>query len=141
MTQTVSVIKVLGKGLCSVELRRESACGGKCSSCRGCTAADETVVAVAVNSAGASAGDTVAVESRGKDIYGIAALVYLLPVALLLTGYIAADAISDYAYAPGIFSAVGFAAGILIAVLYGKKQKDKVYLAVTQILSENRQNS
>jgi len=141
MTQKVRVTEVLKKGLCKVEMKRESACGGNCASCGGCASADETVIALAVNAAGAAVGETVIVETRGKDIYSIAALVYLVPVILMIAGYIAASALFDFSSAPGIGSAVGFATGVLIAVLYGKKKKEKIYLTVTEILSRGSPNS
>lgn len=141
MTQTVRVTEVLERGFCKVELKRESACGGNCASCGGCAAPDETVIAVAVNEAGAAAGDVVIVESRTNDIFRIAALVYLVPVVLMIAGYAAASAFFDWSYAPGIASAAGFGAGILIAVLYGRSKKEKVYLTVTRILNRNSPNS
>ena len=134
MTQTVRVVEIIAKNLCSVEIQRESACGGNCASCKGCPSAGEKILALAYNAAGAKVNDIVVVESSSKDIYGIAALVYMVPVVLLLLGYILMSALSSASYAPGIGAALGFAAGVLIAVIYGKKKKGKVYLTVTKIL-------
>jgi sigma-E factor negative regulatory protein RseC len=140
MTRTVLVKEVFENGLCKVEIKRESACGGNCSSCGGCISADRTAAALAVNSVGASAGDTVVVESRGKDIFIIAALVYILPVVLLIAGYVVAASLSAHAWAPGIGSALGFAAGILTALVCERRRKGKIYLTVTKILRENDAN-
>lgn len=134
MTQTVRVVERLKKDLCTVEVKRESACGGNCASCAGCSSANESLIALAVNTAGASAGDTVVVESRNRDIYGVAALVYLVPVFLLVAGYLIGDAMSPAEAAGGIGAGAGFLGGILAAVLYGKRRKDKVYLEVIRIL-------
>jgi sigma-E factor negative regulatory protein RseC len=134
--QTVRVVEIIEKNLFSVEIHRESACGGNCSSCKGCTSASEKVLALAYNPVGAEVGDMVVVESRRGDIYGIAALIYMVPVLLLMFGYIFADSLFSSPYAPGIGAALGFAMGIFVAVVFGKRKKEKVYLTVTQILQK-----
>jgi sigma-E factor negative regulatory protein RseC len=136
MTQTVRVVEIVGKNLCSVEMIRESACGGNCASCDGCTAAGEKITALAYNAAGAEVNDIVIVESRRSDIYGIAALVYMVPVLLLMIGYFLADALFGSPYAPGAGAALGFAAGIFMAVVYAGRKKGKVFLSVTKILQK-----
>ncbi len=128
MKQTVRVIENTSKDICLVELKRESACGGNCHSCGGCASPDEMHVAKAVNGIGANPGDMVVVETRGSVIFGIAALVYLLPVLLLFAGYIVAELIAGNSVLSGIFSAVGFIVGIIVIVVVGRRRKDNIDL-------------
>lgn len=140
MTQTVRVVESDNKGLCTVELSRQSACGGNCASCGGC-ASNKIIKAKAHNAIGAETGDLVVVESSRKEIYGIAALVYMVPILLLLVGYLAAESLLSAPYAPGICAAAGFIVGIASSVIYARKRKERVYLAVIQILQRSSQSS
>lgn len=128
MRQTVRVVENLKGGLCTVELRRESACGGNCHSCGGCASPNETIVAKAVNSIGANPGDMVVVETDRNVIFGIAALVYILPVVLLILGYILGQLLSSHPLVPGAASALAFALGVASVIFYGRLQKNRVDL-------------
>jgi sigma-E factor negative regulatory protein RseC len=140
VTQTVRVVESDNNGLCTVELTRESACGGHCASCGGCDSS-KIIKAVAHNRLGAVAGDLVVVESSKKDIFGIAAFVYMLPVLMLIACYLLADSLFTAEYAPGLCAAAGFLIGLACPVIYAAKRKEKVYLTVTQVLERPSQSS
>lgn len=75
-----------------VVVMRQSMCGEHCASCKGgCTPSRQRVTAK--NTAGAKPGDMVALELRDSQVIAGAAFVYLLPLAALLLGYFAADAL------------------------------------------------
>lgn len=120
MTQIATVKRLLGSNIAEVQVRRPSACGHDCKSCGGCGPDTMTqVTAVAENEAGAHPGDTVRVESESRKVLGLAAVLYLMPVALLFVGYFAAsgplgqgEGISLIVGLCGMI--VGFAVNILI---------------------------
>ena len=92
MTQN-AVVKRLVADMAEIEVRRVSACGHDCSQCGGgCAELTHSgpVVVLASNPLNAQPGDTVVVESSSKSILGFAAVVYLLPLALFLIGYLIA---------------------------------------------------
>ncbi len=102
VTREAIVTKILDAGHAEVAVVRESACGGNCASCGGCAHPD-TLHVVAENTAGATAGERVTVESRTAPLLGAAALVYVLPLALFLLGL-------------GLAAAFGAAEGVTILV-------------------------
>ena len=93
MTQTAQVTQIFPNGTAQVAVIRQGACAHNCSECGGCmTAAQPTVTALAQNSVGAREGELVVVETENAQLMGIIAFVYLVPMALLIAGYLAAQA-------------------------------------------------
>jgi positive regulator of sigma E activity len=85
MTQTATVIKVHGPGLCEVRVRRTASCGEICESCFNlCETPDIDVLAI--NPLQAAPGDRVLIESSRTLL--LAALVYLAPILLFFAGWI-----------------------------------------------------
>ena len=78
------VIKTSGDKA-TVVFKRQSACGGNCSSCAGCSAPE--ITAEAENKAGAREGDTVIVESETPKVLKTAFLIYVCPLIAFLTVY------------------------------------------------------
>lgn len=94
MRQTAQVKKVLPGGIAEVAVVRQGACSHNCSDCGGCmTAAQPTVVARAANTPGAREGELVIVETANAQLLGVIAFVYLVPLVLLIAGYLAAQAL------------------------------------------------
>ena len=87
MRQQVEVKSVGADGYAQVEAVRRSACSGDCDHCGGCASAKQYVLVRAKNPIGAAVGDQVIVETSSRAILGAAAVVYLVPLALLLLGY------------------------------------------------------
>lgn len=112
MEQIVTVRAWYPDGTAEVACRRASACGGDCGHCGGCTDA-QTVLVRAYNPIGAKPGDRVVVESASRQVLGAAAAVYLLPVLLLLGGYVLAG---------GLGGAIGFALGLAPAVWMDRRR-------------------
>ena len=118
MTQNAMVTKVLGDGRAYVSVKRQSACAKDCSECGSCAFTDiKPVSALAGNLAGAKEGDIVLIESKTKSIIGIAALVYLIPLALFFAGYGIA---SSFEASPMPYAALGAVAGWVIAWIYNR---------------------
>lgn len=93
MTQTAQVKRAFSNGTAEVAVVRQGACAHNCSECGGCmTAAQPTVTALAENTVGAREGELVVVETENTQLMGIIAFVYLVPMALLVGGYLVAQA-------------------------------------------------
>lgn len=110
MTQIATVERVLSPGRVEIVVARQSACAHDCGKCAGCGGTPAPVRARASDPIGTGPGEKVVVESRTRDLLGIAALVYLLPMAGLLMGYLIAAA-------AGTPTAVQYGAAVLGAAV------------------------
>ncbi|MCL2082606.1 MAG: SoxR reducing system RseC family protein [Oscillospiraceae bacterium] len=89
MTQTAIVVKSVVPGLCMVRVCRQSACARGCSGCPAeCVSRHEPVEALARNPVKAKPGDRVTIESKTGSTLALAALLYLVPIALFFIGWI-----------------------------------------------------
>ena len=124
MTQTAQVTQIFPNGTAQVAVIRQGACAHNCSECGGCmTAAQPTVTALAQNSVGAREGELVVVETENAQLMGIIAFVYLVPMALLIAGYLAAQA-AGLTQGWCILAAVAaFAVSILLVVALDRSVK------------------
>ena len=130
MEQIVRIKQVLPEGKAEIFLVRKSACSGDCHKCSGCGAAKETMIAVADNPIGAKAGDFVKVSTDSKQILGMAALVYMLPLVLFFGGY----ALGDWVKLGGaLIGGLGFVLGVVLIVVgdrIAQKKDNTVYTII-----------
>jgi sigma-E factor negative regulatory protein RseC len=84
MTQSAIVEGLTANGDAMVRVYQKSACAHVCSECAGICGAKKTITVQARNPLRARPGDLVTVETLTKRIIQAAALVYLLPLAVLL---------------------------------------------------------
>ena len=128
MEQIAVVKTVLANGMAQIAVERETACGAahSCSECAGCEkmmTRTENVV-MAYNDARANPGDVVKVRSENAAFFKTAAIVYLLPLALLLALYIAATAAALGGEGMRLLvGALGFVVGVLAAILWDRHMK------------------
>ena len=115
MRQQVEVKSVGADGYAQVEAVRRSACSGDCDHCGGCASAKQHVLVRAKNPIGAAVGDQVIVETSSRAILGAAAVVYLVPLALLLLGYGLASILG---VAVWLCCLAGFFLGVLLVIAY-----------------------
>ncbi len=88
MTQKAIVTKLIAPGICSIKVRRESACAHECDDCQaGCSSPHEIVEVFARNNAKAKPGDFVVIESSTGNTLALAALLYLVPLVLFFIGW------------------------------------------------------
>jgi sigma-E factor negative regulatory protein RseC len=133
MTQIATVTDVPGKGLAHVRVDRQTACGHDCENCGGCGAEGGSLTVLAQTQVPVQPGDVVELYSGGQ-VLGIAALVYLLPVALFFLGVLLpGGAGTGVRYLCG---GVGFVLGLLAAVLYDRRlrRKGSVRYQITRLL-------
>ncbi len=136
MTQNAEVKEVIEGGLCIVSVKRESACGGNCAACGGGCAPESMVDAIAKNSAGAKKGDIVVVESSNEEVYKMAAVVYVLPVLLMIAGYIAGFSIFSLEWAGGVFAIFGFLSGLFAAKKLDSKKRGKILMEAVRVVGK-----
>ncbi len=127
MEQKVQVRRTFENGTAEVIRVRESACSGDCHKCAGCGAQQQTMLLTVQNAIGAKAGDLVIIESDTGPVLKAAAMLYVLPLVLFLTGYL----LGEHLWAQGpVVGVVGIVLGLALVKLYDRhlqKQKDPVY--------------
>ncbi|MBR4157859.1 MAG: SoxR reducing system RseC family protein [Oscillospiraceae bacterium] len=132
MTQSGIVTALLPNDMASVSVERQTACGGNCASCGGCSYKN-VLTAVAENSFGAKVGDKVTLRSRTKGVIGAAALVYLLPIVTFLIGYAVAAAFGAKEGTEILVSVICLLLGCGAAAWIGRKRKDRIRFEIISI--------
>ena len=132
MEQTVRVQKCDPDGTAQVLHIRESACSGDCHKCSGCGAAKEQLLLTAENPIGAKPGQLVRITTASAPVLKAAAILYLLPIALLIAGYLLLMPVGF----GGLGSGIGFLLGVLLVWLYDRKvaAKQNTEYTITAIL-------
>lgn len=121
MTQIGTVTALPGgDGQVELTVRRQSACGHDCASCGGC--AGQELVIHARTDIPLALGDRVEVYSGGR-VLGIAALVYLGPVALFLLGYLLSAGAAEAARY--LWGGAGFALGLAGAAVCDRRLRKR----------------
>lgn len=123
MVQKAVVKKILDKHHAEIEVQRQSACGHDCAKCGGCGAPTERIQAVAVNSVQAGVGEIVTVEGSSKQILGMAAIVYTMPLILFFVFYGICAAFHMAEGASILIGALGFSLGIFLAIRRNHQMK------------------
>ena len=111
MIQKAKIIGQLDGDMVQIEVQRQSACGGRCESCKGCPAPTQRIQAVAVNEIKAETGDMVNVEAKTGQVLLAAAVVYLLPLAAVI------GPLQEHVVPVGLG---GFVLGVLFALWYNR---------------------
>jgi sigma-E factor negative regulatory protein RseC len=120
MTQVATVERIIDFDHAEISVPRKSACGHDCEECAGCGVTGAAVTARASNPIGACPGQKVVVESSTRKMLGVVVLVYAIPVALFLAGYLAAFFLHGSVAVQYTAAVVGFLLGILLAVRYDR---------------------
>jgi len=123
MTQEAVVISTFPEtNMAEVSVLRGTACGGNCGNCEACVYQNE-LRTPAKNSINAQRGAHVIIESRSLDVYKAEFVVYIIPIILLIAGYLLAS-LFGAAEAVCVISAFVFLGiGALIVVLTQKNKK------------------
>ena len=137
MTQDAVVTRVLPNNMAEVAVARTTACGGNCPSCESCIFQSE-IKTLARNRIQARPGQRVVIATKSKDIFGAAALVYLMPIVLMLLSYAVAARLGA---GEGLrilvsFLAVLVSAGILVLTQRSQKNKDKINFEIVRLAED-----
>ena len=114
MLQEAIITKTRDDGLAEVVVERLGICGGDCNGCNECKY-EHLMKSVVQNPIGAHRGQHVMIETPTKGVVKGAFAIYILPLVLLILGYLAAALLS---LSEGACIVAAFAAsvlGILIA--------------------------
>lgn len=122
MTQIGTVTAVPEPGAAVVQVARQSACAHNCAGCAGCGAMAGSLSVRARSALELSPGDRVELYSDGR-VLGIAALVYLGPVALFLLGYLLSAGAAEAARY--LWGGAGFALGLAGAAVCDRRLKKR----------------
>ena len=125
MERIVFVSRLLEDGTAEVIPMQTDNCAGDCRGCSGCGSRQPTVLRVS-NPIGARVGDRVVIEATSGAVIKIAAALYILPPALLVSGYLLGEHLWQQGIPVGL---AGLLLGFVLAKLLDRKlsQKDKVY--------------
>lgn len=124
MRQTAQIKQTFPNGTAVVAVVRQGACAHNCAECGGCmTAAQPTVTALAENTVGARTGELVVVETENAQLMGIIAFVYLVPMVLLVAGYLLAQAFGLTQGWCILVGAAAFAVSVLLIVALDRRVK------------------
>lgn len=129
MQQTVKILSCNADGTAKVACLRQSACSGDCHKCSGCGAVKQTMLFEARNPIGARPGEMVIVESESAPVLKAAAVLYMLPLALFIAGYL----LGMQWNLGGLIGALAFALSICIIIAYDRlvmKKKNTVYTII-----------
>ena len=129
MQQLVKVLSCEQDATARVMYIRESACSGDCHKCSGCGAVQQKMIFQARNPIGARPGELVTVESATGPVLKAAAVLYMLPLVLFITGYLVGMQWS----LGGLIGALAFALSIVLIVCYDRlvmKKKNTVYTII-----------
>ena len=132
MKQNAIVKEINGDGTVNVSVLRKSACSA-CSGRHVCGGSRETVTRVS-DPFGVGVGATVVIEVPSSDVLKYSALVFLAPVLLGLTGYLALSALGELAAV--IAAAVGFILPLAVAFVISRRKGESVRPVITEILPE-----
>jgi len=134
MQQTAKIIEVLENHSARISVKRKSACSADCENCHGCAHPEETITVTAYNAAEAQVGETVLVESSSKQVIGLAALLYIMPVVLMIAAYFLPFKSEN---AKILASVCGLVAGLAICVWQSARMKrqGRMTFVITRVLS------
>lgn len=121
MLQEAIITKIRDDGLAEVVVERLGICGGDCSTCNECKY-EHLMKSVVQNPIDAKRGQHVMIETPTSGVVKGAFAIYVLPIVMLIAGYLIAAALS---LSEGVCIAVAFAAavlGVLAAMLISKKR-------------------
>ncbi|WP_099191874.1 SoxR reducing system RseC family protein [Tepidibacter mesophilus] len=101
-----------------LEIRRASACGEKCSSCKGGCSTTGIYVNIE-NTLNAKSGDFVKIETETKSIMQIAFIVYLFPLFMLILGIFFSSFIYNQFDIPFSSELFSLSVGLIFMVVSG----------------------
>lgn len=127
------IVKTVKGDTCEAVVRRKTACGDNCASCKGACRMQFQTVKVK-NNVGAKAGDTVEIEMENKKVFLSAFFVYILPLLVFITVYGVGEKIFFNSIKTVVISALCFLFSFLPALIYDRRKKEEFLPVITKIL-------
>lgn len=120
MLQEAIITKTLDNGLAEVVVERSGICGGNCDECEGCRY-DNLIKSTVENPINAKRGQHVMIETPTSGVIKGALAIYILPVVLLVAGYLIAAAFSAGEGMCMLAAFVATVIGVLLARVISKR--------------------
>ncbi len=121
MLQEAIITNIREDGLAEVVVERLGICGGDCNGCEGCKY-EHLMKSVVQNPIDAHRGQHVMIETPTAGVVKGALAIYVLPIVMLIAGYLIA-ALLSLGEGACIAAAFGAAlAGVVIAIVVSKKR-------------------
>ncbi len=133
MTQNAVVKRLLPNGKAEVEVTRQSACGHDCAKCGGgCTEmVSGPILAEAVNAIGAQPNERVVIEGEFRQLMGLAAIVYAVPLVLFFGLFAVGSLFGLGEGGAAALGIAGFVLGVVSAIQYNKRYKERGTMVFT----------
>ena len=128
-----TVVSVEGN-TATIAVKRVSACGENCANCKGACEAT-TAISVAQNTAGATVGDTVKIESDSKAVICASVILYIMPVIVAIVAAVATKGCAMSDALSVLFSAVAFLVSFVAIKFFEKKLTPKS--SITKVLGRS----
>ena len=125
MTRTGVIRELCGDGYARVEIAMRTACGHSCEDCGGCAPGSRELVIRARNPLEAGPGETVAVTAGSGKVLGAAALVYVLPLGLMLAAALVCAAAGGSQALCAACAVGALCLGAAAAVLLGRARQKR----------------
>ena len=130
MREAGIVIEECGN-LCKVSVKRKSACGENCASCKAACSAGEHICE-AKNPVGAKVGDRVSLETDSNKVLKSAFLVYILPILAFLTVFMTVSSRLSEAVSAA-FAILAMAVVFVLMRVYDKRHKNELLPEIVEI--------
>lgn len=115
-----------------IRIKRDSACGDNCGNCSGC---NSIVTVFAQNNINVKKGDLVEIEMPSNSVLGAAFITYIIPLVILIIGYIVGSCIFKTEIGEILTAAAFFAVSIVGVVIYSRIHKEKYTIKISAILN------
>ena len=125
MTRTGVIREVTEDGFAHVRITQRTACGHSCEDCGGCAAGSRELLVRARNPLEARKGELVSISTRTARVLGAAALVYALPLLLMLAAAILCAALGGSQTGCALSALGALVLGSAAAVLVGRARQRK----------------
>lgn len=132
--ESVGTVVSIDKDMAVVNVRRVSACGENCASCKG-GCVSTTLTTKVYNKEGAKVGDVVKIESNSNELVRAAFFLYIVPVIIGIIASVASYAMKMSDIFVILVFLVSFFASFLLVKYFEKRLVPKSY--ITKILGKD----
>ena len=131
----IGIVKSVEGKLCTCMVKRKSACGENCATCKAaCSSREHTFVAR--NLADAKAGDSVIIEMGTGKVLASAFLVYILPLLAFILGFSYIQGTGKGEIESAVWGLILGGAMWILVSFYGKYKKEEFVPCITEIVEK-----
>lgn len=126
-------VKTVSGEMCEVIIKRKTACGENCASCKGgCEVKNQ--VCISQNVIGAKTGDRVLIEMDSARVLKSAFLVYILPILAFLTAFTVASENGGGNFVSAVWGLAGALLVFVCVGVYSARHKKDYLSRVVEII-------